>query len=104
MKKLADSVLALCQIQERALQQTTSIEQRKQSGLQKVHYTITKKYKRLGTIDEISPSLDITPLALEALGSRKKTHAYNILLLAMNAKKTRCFMIPRCSTPSPHAS
>ena len=54
-----------------------------------------KNYRQLGTTDGISPSLDITTLASEALGSKKKSHAYNILLLVMKAKKTCCFMTPK---------
>ena len=95
MSKLNDCIMGLCKIQESAIQQIATIQQRKIDGHQTIHYTGKNTMKQLGTMDENSPAPSITLLAKEILGAKRRDTADNVLILYLNDKGVCCQVIPQ---------
>ena len=95
MENLTDCVRQLSKLHERQTIQNTEIQQRKQSGQQSIHYTIKNTIKRIGTEDGFSASNSLTSLATKILGTKKRHHTQNFLLLTMNSNNPRCHINPK---------
>ena len=72
IKKLMHTVMGLANIQYQAIKQQEYIQHRNIGNKHTIHYTIRNAIKQLSTTDGFTSATNLTPLALEMLGSKKK--------------------------------
>ena len=82
-------------MQEKQLEQTAIIEQRKQSGQQQIHFAVKDSIRCLTTRDGISASLSLNYPATESIGSKKKHHALKLLFPSIYVKVNHCHVTPK---------
>ena len=94
INRLGDNVTKLSHIQEKTFNQQSEIQQRKELGMHRVHYTTSNMILRASTSDGEEAEERLTTMAQEILGCTKKEHALNIFLLGMNDRGIRCHVTP----------
>ena len=88
------TVMGLANMKEQSTNQQEHIQQRNIDNQQTIHYTIQNAMKLLSTIDVFTPATNLTPLALNMLGSNKKDNALNVVLLTLNDRGFRAQITP----------
>ena len=61
--------MGLSKMQEQSIKQQENTQQQKIDNQHTIHYTIRNSMKRLSTTDGFTPATNLTPLALDMLGS-----------------------------------
>jgi hypothetical protein len=94
VEKLAHSLHTFTKLQEKALNATKLIKQRKLEGRTSIHSTVDNRMKRIASRDGVDPAASMSLLAKEMMTIKKRPTALELMHTTLNEQGIRFVSTP----------